>query len=258
MKTQLVLLFVISIFVFACAPYKEFEKTPEHERRVAEVRRQRYKDHSFVGKWQEFKRVGKNRLIRFQDTMRYDFFLDSTVNIYDQFGRMKRAQSGKVKKGFYIGRDNVYKDFYMRDGVMRFRKGRTTYYLHKVDRFNFGRPAKIEPKHESGSVGILDAMFLQGTWKIYKKTDPAFDRQKTYLHKLEIGESHLNGSYDIKAFFNVAGELVSDNGTMMVESKSILLSVMNQKKRYTVVSTEEDELVLKDKEVVYFLKRISK
>lgn len=258
MKVPIILIFLVTVLIFACKPYEEYENNAENQRRITQVRNERYKKHSFVGKWQEYKRTNRKAELAFSDTLRYDFFGDSSVHIYDTIGRMKRTKSGRRKrKGFYVGNDNFYKSFYMRDGVMTLGKGKTKYYLKKVNSFYLSPIRRNLTGTETKEIGPLDALYFQGSWKIYKKTDPEFSRKKTYLHKLEIGESNADGTYVVKAFYNAASKIVNDTGKLAVESESITLSVMKQTKSYKLVGAMGDELVLKDGAVVYYMKKIA-
>lgn len=256
MKSLPILVVCLSILFFSCGAYKEFDNTLEHQKRVMEVRSQRYDDHGFVGKWQEYKRLQGKREIDISDTLKYDFYSDTIVHIYGPTGRITKSKCVRRKKSLFVDPGNNYKSFYMRDGKMTLSKGRTTHYLQKVEKFFLAPVKKVAPAIE-GKIGELDALFFQGTWEIYKKTDPNFNRQKTYLQKMDIGESHADGTYDVKVLNNVSSKLINDAGSLSIEDKKITLSLAKQSQSYLIIEAHGDELVLEDGNVIYFLKKLS-
>ncbi len=221
-------------------------------------------ENQLFGNWQEFKRTenkrgGKEMAIEFSDTVKLEFRSDSTVYRYYPSGKTSDVPFHVTKQNkFSMGDDIGYNKIILTKDYLLLAGDDYNSYLRRVDKFYLAPIEKIIPGVGERKINILDALFLQGSWSLYKKEDPNFSRQKVYLHSLEIGKSHADGSYDVLAAYNDAGKTISDKGILRIEDDKFILQVMNQTKEYAIFKAVDNELVLTDGDITYFLKNLSK
>ena len=264
MKYTFLLLAVLLLAVGSCASKKGLSG-PEQRKRVNSFRHKRVEQRSIAGFWQEYKRtVSKKhmaeRTLEFTDTLKVVFRDDSTTRFYDMHSRISAGKFIHKEGLYHLGNGQTFATIEHLGDTLKLGKHGKLSYLRKVPGFYttpFG-PERTD-KEEDEENDVLDALFLQGKWKVYKKEDENFSRQKTYLKSFDIKESHADGTYELIARYHNAESVFNDGGSIEIEEAKITMNLKKQlKQEYIIIRAKDQEMILKQGEVTYYFKNLSK
>lgn len=252
---------LFSLLIFLTLPcWSQVQLTTKKKQYQWQQTNEEEEENLMAGKWQEFKRTtlqrgGSEKDIPFNDTLKLMLGEDSLVYQYKEDAKISYTEYGFVGNKFFFDSDKTLLDFSLDEDVMRIGGPKEYSYLRMVSEFYFAPIKKRIPSETTGAVGVVDEKFLAGNWKVYKKTDPEFSRSKEYLYRLEIMHRTADAFYAIQVTYDNAGKLVSDTGTLVLTDQQCMISALNQQKTYSINKAFEDEFILQDGEVVYFLKK---
>lgn len=262
MKYHTLLLAVLFLAIGSCASKKGLSG-PEQRKKVNDYRQNRLEKKSIDGFWQEYSRTVierrmAERAIQFTDTLKIVFRDDSTSRFYDTFGRIS---SGKFyyKNGLYhLGNGQSFESIEKLGDTIKLSNNNEFSYLRKVKGFYTTPvgPERIDP--DETKIGVLDALFLQGKWSVYKKEDDQFNRQKSYLKSFDIGDSNADGTFALIARFHNAQLQTRDSGFLEIEGSNFNMELKKQNQEYTILKASGTEIILEKDDVKYYLKNLSK
>ncbi len=264
MKYSFFLLAVLLLATGSCAPKKGLSG-PEQRKRVNDYRNKKSEKESIAGFWQEYKRTQvrkrmAERSLGFTDTLKVVFREDSTSRFYDMYGRIS-AGKFMYKNGLYhLGNGQTFRTIEKLGDTLRLGNGSAFSYVRKVPGFYTKPIAKERVDIEGGlNNDVLDASFLRGKWKVYKKADETFTRQKIYLKSLEIKNPTDQGDYDVQVYYHNSEKVVKDIGTLSIVGSTVRLDLTKgSDEYYDILQAKDDELVLKRGDIIYYLKNLSR
>ena len=255
--------FLICWGLFSCDSKKKGLTGLEQRKRLEEYRKNRQEEISLKGFWQEYKRtVIENRMaeraLPFTDTLKVVIREDSTTRFYDLHGRISAGRLTYKKPRYQLGNGQSFISIKRKGDELVLGNKNSFTYLKEVRGF-YTKPFGPKRTDEDKEIGELDALFLKGKWSLYKKEDPNFDRQKNYLHGLEVLENKADGSFETITYYNKANIVTKEYALSVINHNILSLHIKDKKRQdYTILKAAKSEIVLKQGEVVYYLKNLSK
>lgn len=208
------------------------------------------------GKWQEFKRAKEDKqATNFSDTMRVEI-KDEFVLVRYNLGPTLIQHATLDGKTLQLEKETWQViDFSPHTLVIQDKNW--IHYFSKAIEFAPSPVTKKIPGREEGVVQLQSNMLL-GKWTCYKKTDPAFEKEKFYIKFLHLKEDKGQGLFNGTLTSQSMDSVILQPMIMQVEDNELVLKVNKEEHRYHVIKSDGEELILEQDQVTYFLKQFGK
>ncbi len=215
-----------------------------------------YSFRDLSGKWVEQTRTDKHQeVIPFKDTLYIEIREDGFMMVRHTIGATTLGDATLIDNEISVEKEKFMIETVGKD-ILKLKQDKRTHRFIKQQEFQDAPVTKVIPGIETGN-GSIELNQLNGKWNCYKKTDPSFNNTKFYIKQLEIYDQLLH-SMNVDVTFQNMDTAYKAEMKIQLNQRKMILQGEGIYKALTIVKADNEEMILQDGSVHYFLKRVVK